>query len=347
MIGIIFAIFAGTMLGFWAMPGKFVKNYEFENSWSLCYLFMLWIVPAILAFTLVDNFSQVLSDIGASTLLKMLIPSFLWGVGMLLWGKAINHIGLSLGFSIFIGTIVFVGSLLPFFIVGVPATNVLTTILIGIVIILVGIIMNGRAGIQREGDSSNEKSGGASMAAGIIIAVVGGLLCTGFNIALEVQKLKEVISIEGVEVGSVIERAVVQNGNDKWLASVTSMFIVYVSGGLFVIPYFVVMLTKKKLWGAFKVDEAGKNISLTALMGILNFTASILFAYSSFILGKAGGTIGYAIFNTMSVVVAVLGGIITGEWAKAPGKAKTSLYIGLVLMIIGVIVVAIGNGLAS
>lgn len=346
MIGVIFAILAGTMLGFWAMPAKFVKNYEFENLWSLCYLFMLWIVPAILAFSLVGNFTQVLSDIGTATLLKMLIPSFLWGVGMLLWGKAINHIGLSLGFSIFIGTIVFVGSLLPFFIVGVPQTNVLTTILIGIVVILAGIIMNGRAGIQREGDSENEQSGGASMATGIIIAVVGGLLCTGFNVALEVQKLQEVISIDGVQVGSEIEKAVVQNGNDKWLASVTSMFIVYVSGGLFVIPYFVVMLTKKNLWGAFNVAEVGKNISFTALMGILNFTASILFAYSSFVLGKAGGTIGYAIFNTMSVVVAVVGGILTGEWAKAPGKAKTSLYYGLAFMIIGVIIVAIGNGLA-
>lgn len=90
MIGVIFAILAGTMLGFWAMPAKFVKNYEFENLWSLCYLFMLWIVPAILAFSLVGNFTQVLSDIGTATLLKMLIPSFLWGVGMLLWGKAIN-----------------------------------------------------------------------------------------------------------------------------------------------------------------------------------------------------------------------------------------------------------------
>jgi L-rhamnose-H+ transport protein len=32
MIGILFAVFAGAMLGFWAMPGKFVKNYKFENA---------------------------------------------------------------------------------------------------------------------------------------------------------------------------------------------------------------------------------------------------------------------------------------------------------------------------
>jgi L-rhamnose-H+ transport protein len=100
------------------------------------------------------------------------------------------------------------------------------------------------------------------------------------------------------------------------------------------------------LWGSFKVVGVGKNISLTGLMAILNFTASILFAYSAFVLGKAGGTIGYAIFNTMSVVVAVVGGILTKEWISAKPAAKSSLYIGLVSMIIGVVIIAIGNSLA-
>jgi len=332
MIGILFAIFAGVMLGFYAMPEKFVKNYAFENTWGLCFLFMLWIVPGALAFTMIDGFAQVLSDVGAPVLMKMLIPSFLWGVGMLLWGKAINHIGLSLGFSIFIGTIVFIGSVLPFFIHGLPATNILMTLLVGIAIILVGIIMNGRAGILREGNSE-EKTGGSSMVTGIIIAVVGGLLCTGFNVANEFGK-------------DAIATAIQNNGNASWLTSVASMFIVYVSGGLFVIPYFVVQISRKKMWGSFKVIGAGKNVSFTALMAALNFTASVLFAYSAFVLGKAGGTIGYAIFNTMSVVVAVVGGIITKEWLTAPSKAKSALYIGLAAMIVGVVVIAYGNGLA-
>ncbi len=333
MVGILFAVFAGVMLGFYAMPEKFVKNYSFENTWGLCFLFMLWIVPGILAFSLIDGFSQVLSDVGTPILLKMLIPSFLWGVGMLLWGKAINHIGLSLGFSIFIGTIVFIGSVLPFFIHGLPSTNVLVTVLLGISVILLGIIMNGRAGILRESSNKENKAGGSSMATGIIIAVVGGLLCTGFNVANEFGK-------------DAIAAAVQNNGNDSWLTSVASMFIVYVSGGLFVIPYFVVQVSRKKMWGSFKVVGVGKNVSLTALMAILNFTASILFAYSAFVLGNKGGTIGYAIFNTMSVVVAVLGGIFTKEWLTASSKAKSSLYIGLVAMIVGVVIIAIGNGMA-
>ncbi|MDO6761324.1 L-rhamnose/proton symporter RhaT [Tamlana sp. 2_MG-2023] len=334
MIGILLAVSAGIMLGFWAMPEKYIKNYAFENAWGLCYLFMLWIIPFIVAFTMIDNFGQVLADIGSPVLMRMLIPGFLWGVGMMLWGKAIDYIGLSLGFSLFIGTIICVGSMLPWFFHGVPEWNDLGTILLGIAIILCGIIFNGRAGMLRqEEENKSETLEKKSMVSGILIAVIGGVLATGFNVALE-------ISVDGQAAKNIIGEMVVNNGNASWLSSVASMFIVYVSGGLFVIPYFIIMLTKKKLWGSFKVPGAGKNVSLTLLMAVLNFTASIIFAYSSFVLGELGGSIGYAIFNTLSVVVAVVAGIVTNEWVQAPKKAKTSLYLGLGSMIIGVLVTA-------
>ncbi|UMB61752.1 rhamnose/proton symporter RhaT [Lutibacter sp. A80] len=345
MIGILLAISAGAMLGFWAMPEKYIKNYSFENAWGLCYLFMLWIIPSIVAFFMIDGFSEVLSDIGSPVLLKMLIPGFLWGIGMMLWGKAINYIGMSLGFSIFIGTIIVVGSLLPWILSGLPSgegaidSGKISTILVGIVIITAGIVFNGRAGILRaaaEGEKESLK--GTSMLMGIIIAVVGGILCTGFNVALE-------IGIDGQAAKNIVGDAVVAQGNSEWLGAVANMFIVYVSGGVFVVPFFIIMLSKKKLWGGFKVPEAGKNISMTGLMAVLNFTASIIFAYSSFVLGEDGGTIGYAIYNTLSVVVAVVAGIVTKEWVGSPTKAKTSLYLGLASMIIGVVVIALGNGM--
>ncbi|MGQ1784743.1 MULTISPECIES: L-rhamnose/proton symporter RhaT [unclassified Saccharicrinis] len=336
MIGVLLAISAGVMLGFWAMPEKYIKNYAFENAWGLCYVFMLWLIPCIVAFSMINDFGQVLSDVGTPVLLKMLIPGFLWGMGMMLWGKAINYIGMSLGFSIFIGTIICVGSLLPWVLSALPEMSKMVTILIGIAVILAGIVFNGRAGILRsESKSAGDTAAGSSMLTGIVIAIIGGVLCTGFNVALE-------ITSNGEAAKNIIGEMIVKNNNEPWLASVASMFIVYVSGGIFVVPYFIVMLTKNKLWGSFNVAGAGKNVSLTGLMAVLNFTASIIFAYSSFVLGKVGGSVGYAIFNTLSVVTAVIAGVITKEWAGAPNVAKTSLYIGLAAMVGGVMVIAFG-----
>ncbi|WP_066218860.1 L-rhamnose/proton symporter RhaT [Formosa haliotis] len=340
-MGILLAITAGIMLGFWAMPEKYIKNYAFENAWGLCYLFMLWVIPFVVAFSMINNFSQVLTDVGAPVLLKMLIPGFLWGVGMMLWGKAINYIGMSLGFSIFIGTIIVVGSLLPWGLSGLPQLEEggldkgkIITILIGISIILVGIIFNGRAGILRSvAEKTEDNKAEGNMLTGIIIAVVGGILCTGFNVALE-------ITHDGEVAKNIIGNTVVAHENEPWLSSVASMFIVYVSGGVFVVPYFIIMLSKRKLWSSFKVPEAGKNISMAGIMAALNFAASIVFAYSSFVLGHEGGSIGYAIFNTLSVVTAVTAGVLTKEWVAAPKTAKTSLYIGLAAMITGVLVIA-------
>ena len=91
------------------------------TSYNVCYtklLRMLWLIPFIVAFSMINDFGQVLSDVGTPVLMKMLIPGFLWGVGMMLWGKAIKYIGMSLGFSIFIGTIICVGSMLPWVLTG-------------------------------------------------------------------------------------------------------------------------------------------------------------------------------------------------------------------------------------
>jgi L-rhamnose-H+ transport protein len=59
-----------------------------------------------------------------------------------------------------------------------------------------------------------------------------------------------------------------------------------------------------------------------------------------------GNTVGYAIFNTLSVAVAGVSGLITGEWKTATKKAKMYLYLGITGMIVGVVIIAWGNSLA-
>lgn len=333
--GIIWAIIAGTMLGLYALPEKFTKDFEFENTWGTFFTTALFIVPIIAAVLLVDSFGAIMLSIPLDIYIKMGIASILWGVGVMMWGKAINHIGLSLGFSIFIGTVILVGSLLPFLVDGLPALNALSVIMAGIIIVLLGVVLNGRAGMLKSADESDTNpasDGKGSMAKGITIAVIGGLLATGFSYANAVGR-------------PVIHELSLAQGNAEWVTSIVVMFVIYVAGGFFVTPYFIVQLSKKNLWLKFGTSKLVGNLTMTTIMAILNFTASAAFAYAAFNLGKAGNTVGYAIFNTMSVAVAIVGGLITGEWSKASSKAKSSLYLGLACMIIGIIIVSIGNSL--
>ena len=197
--GIIWAVSAGIMLGLYALPEKFTRNFSYENTWSLFFVITMFIVPYIAAVLLLNGL-QIFGMISSSVLVKMGIASLLWGIGVVLWGKAISHIGLSLGFSIFIGTLIFIGSLIPWFIdasgnfqINLPDNNILFTILAGLSIVLIGVVFNGRAGLIREADQSdlkneNPSSAKGSMLSGILIAVVGGVLATAFSYSNAIGK---------------------------------------------------------------------------------------------------------------------------------------------------------------
>ncbi|WP_020530273.1 L-rhamnose/proton symporter RhaT [Flexithrix dorotheae] len=331
--GIIWALMAGLMLGLYALPEKFTRDFEFENTWALFFAINTFLVPNIAAFALVKNFTGIMGTIPGGVLWGMVIASFLWGIGVMMWGKAINHIGLSLGFSLFIGTIILVGSLLPFLVEGLPAPDILFTILAGIFIVLIGVMANGKAGLLRQKDEKNEdETKNGSMTTGILIAVIGGLLATGFSYANALGR-------------PVIHEASLAMGNADWVTSVIVMYIIYFSGGVAIAIYFTWQISAKSLWSQFSTPYLGRNTMLTTIMAIFNFAASVAFAFAAFKLGKQGNTVGYAIFNTTSVAVAIVSGILTKEWIKASSRAKTYLYVGLASMVTGVVIVAVGNGL--
>lgn len=334
--GIILAIGAGLMLGLYALPEKFTKDFKFENTWGLFFMLTMFLVPIVASVFLINDFSGVFAAVPTDILFKMAGASVLWGIGVMMWGKAINHIGLSLGFSIFIGTVILVGSILPFVVEGLPEGNVFFTILGGIFVVLLGVLFNGQAGFTRELDEiaagKNTKEKG-SMVAGISIAVIGGLLATGFSYANAVGR-------------PFIHEASQAAGNPEWVTAVGVMFPIFISGGIVMAAYFAYQLTTKKAWGDFKTPNFAKNFWLILIMAVFHYAASALFAFAAFKLGEIGNTVGYAIFNTACVATAIVSGIITKEWVDASSKAKNYLYLSLACMIFGIIIIAVGNGIS-
>jgi len=334
--GIILAIGAGLMLGLYALPEKFTKDFKFENTWGLFFMLTMFLVPIVASLTLIDGFKEVFAAVPSDIIMKMALASVLWGIGVMMWGKAINHIGLSLGFSLFIGTVILVGSILPFLVEGLPEQRVFLTVLAGIFVVLIGVLFNGRAGILREQDelkAGDKKAEQGGMVKGITIAVVGGLLATGFSYANAVGR-------------PFIHQASQAAGNAEWVTAVGVMFPIFISGGIVMATYFAWQLSTKNAWADFKTPNFGKNFILILIMAVFHYAASALFAFAAFKLGEIGNTVGYAIFNTSCVATAIVSGIVTNEWANASSRAKTFLYVSLASMIVGIIIIAYGNGIA-
>lgn len=355
LVGIIWALLAGVMLGLYALPGKYTKDFRFENTWGLFFLLTMFVVPLIATFMLMKDVGGVFSQMPTWKLVVMCVTSFAWGCGVMMWGKAITHIGMSLGFSLFIGTVILVGSILPLVVgilekgpaEGLPPLQALATILAGIAVVLLGVISNGKAGLAREKDEAAEKASEqtaadrveqeakASMALGIFIAVFGGLLATGFSVANTISKPE-------------LPRLTAEAGNPEWVAALAIMLPIFLSGGVVMSLYFVWQLTAKKAWAAFRTPHFPANFVLVFIMAFFHYAASAVFAYAAYKLGKGmGDTVGYAIFNTACVVVAVAGGIVTGEWVKASAQAKGWLYTGLACMVVGILLLALGNFLGQ
>lgn len=355
LIGIAAALLAGAMLGLYALPGKFTSDFEEENKWSLFFVLTMFAVPLVATFGLMQDVGAIYSEIDSGILITMIVSSFLWGVGVMMWGKAIDHIGLSLGFSLFIGTVILVGSILPLGIAisegkPLPSTPALIAILTGIAIVLMGVLSNGKAGLAREADevalrvaedlsASEDSDAGDSEAAkpksyalGIFIAVFGGLLATGFNVAF-------------IYGAGPLGDAVKANGNPGWMTALAVMLPVFLSGGVVMTFYFLFQLSKKKAWGKFKTPAFGKNFFLILIMAVFHYAASAMYAFAADSLGANGPVVVYAIFNTTCLVVAVVSGILTGEWSKASPAARRWLNVGLACMIVGVLVLAFGQTL--
>ncbi len=335
--GVVWALVAGVMLGLYALPEKYTKDFKFENTWGLFFILTMFVVPSIASIVMLGGF-EVFGMVESSIIMKMAVASVLWGTGVMMWGKAINHIGLSLGFSLFIGTVILIGSLLPFFVDGLPAMNKFAVIMVGILVVLVGVIMNGKAGLARERD---EKEAGAehdetkgSMIAGILIAVIGGLLATGFSFANAVGR-------------PPLGESVAELGLAPWKTAVAVMFPIFISGGVVMGAYFAQQLTAKKAWGDFKTPRFTPNFFLIFIMAFFHYAASAMFAFAASKLGASGNTVGYAIFNASCVVTAIVSGLVVGEWKQASPKAKGLLYTGLASMIVGILIIAIGNGIGA
>jgi hypothetical protein len=356
LVGILWALLGGLMLGLYALPGKFTKDFKEQNTWGLFFMLTMFVVPTMATFVLLDGIGDIYGRAEIrSALPVMVVSSVLWGLGVMMWGKAIHHIGMSLGFSLFIGTVIFIGSILPIIIgvsknglaAGLPPTPTLVLILLGIGVVLLGIVFNGRAGLMRERDEASRQTGNEvtaedaetkkSMAAGIAIAVIGGLLATGFNVANTVGNAANTQGIlnDAGDPKGIMEIAVTEAGNPAWMVALGLMLPIFLSGGVIMAGYFGWQLTAKKAWGSFKTPSFGRNFVLVFIMAFFHYAASAAYAYgqSRFELGPV---VVYAIFNTTCVVVAVVSGIVTREWISASSRARKTLYAGLACMVLGV-----------
>ena len=58
------------MLGLYALPEKFTKEFKFENTWSMFFAIATFIIPVIVSITLINQYGGVLSSLPSDVVIK-------------------------------------------------------------------------------------------------------------------------------------------------------------------------------------------------------------------------------------------------------------------------------------
>ena len=74
-----------------------------------------------------------------------------------------------------------------------------------------------------------------------------------------------------------------------------------------------------------------------------HFACIIFYGIGCGELGKLGTSVGFAIFQSGSILIGNGLGLFTGEWKGASPKSRTWLAIALAILIAGIVVVSVGN----
>lgn len=339
--GIAWAMLGALFLGTFALPSKYIKNYAWENTWGAFFLFGMLVVPVVFACLTVNGLWAGYADVPAMTIFWVMALGFLWGCGFCCWGYGLSMLGLSMGYALTMGTMALLGSMIPFLLSSSQYADTLGGVMVmgGILVCIAGVGINGFAGVQRDkssggGDSDSKK---INIGLGLIVCVIAGVLSSGLNIAFH---------IGGEKIGGDS----VAQGNPGWMSGLAVWTLIFLGGMISSVTFSVIQLCRNKTWKGFNCEGSGKNLILALIMAIGHFACIFFYGLGAWQLDnigevKLGTSVGFAIFQSGSVILGISLGFFTGEWKGASQKSKRWLLGGLAVLILGIAVASWGTGI--
>ena len=347
ILGIIFHTIGGISSGSFYMPFKKVKGWAWESYWLVGGFFSWLIVPPLAAWITIPDFAEIISnaDFGVKSLIYTL--GLLWGIGGLTYGLGVRFLGMSLGNSIILGTSSALGSLGPALyynfkpIDGKESFSDMLTysggqiVLLGILVCLIGIFVSGKAGMQKEGELSQEEkektTSEFSFLKGVIIALISGVLSAFFNF--------------GIEAGKPLADVAVANGHNPLFQNNVT-YVVLLWGGLTTnFIYCLYLHFKNKTYTDYTNTNTPivKNILFAGLAGTMWYIQFFFYGMGESKLGN--GASSWILHMATIILTANFWGLYLKEWSGVSKKTFRTFLLGIGLILLSIFLVGIGNSI--
>lgn len=345
--GIIYHFLGGFASGSFYMPYKKVRGWHWESYWIIGGLFSWLIVPPIAAWLTIPGFAAIISATSRDVLYYTILFGILWGFGGLTYGLGVRYLGMSLGNSVVLGFCSAFGALVPaiyynFFPSPGKTTfhDLLSTgwgriVLAGVAACLTGIAICGRAGVMKERElPESEKRRSVSefnLTKGLVVAIFSGVMSACFNF--------------GIEAGKPMAHAAVNAGfNPLYQNNVT--YVVLLWGGLATnLIWCMILNARNRSFGDYSNSNTPlvRNYIFSALAGTTWFLQFFFYGMGESKLGN--GASSWILHMAFIILVANMWGWVLKEWSGVSKKTKTTITIGIAIIIFSVMLVGYGNSL--
>ena len=338
ILGSLCCVLGGIGVGSFLLPLKFSKKWRWENSWLVGTVFMYVVLPLAALFVLIPKFSEIYGQTPWKDLGMIYLFGLVQGTGALVFTYGITVMGLALGYALMIGCISLFSLLVPLFGAHLDRVTKLdgVTLLVGCFILLIGIGLAGRAGLEREsalGQSEPAKERKKlSIPLIVVIVLWSGIANAMFYFTFEFQQSMKMLAIGQYHVPAYAWGFL--NTLPFFLGMFTINFILTISK----------MVKDKSLGNFWSAPGLKREYLLGASIGVLWYVGQgVGYTAGQATLGPLGVAVGAALFmGTMMIVSNVLG-VRTGEWVGVPRVAMRKLYVALALLVIAMVVIAVGN----
>ena len=362
ILGILFHSLGGGASGSWYMPFDWVKKWRWEIYWITGGIFSWLIMPFLAVLITTPDWMGILHSTSGSVIRNTFIMGLLWGIGGLTYGLAIRYLGMSLGNSVLLGITSVVGSLgLPVLrdipglanlipaglafsdLFGSPGGRI---VILGIVILLAGIILSGRAGIKKDKDIGKVKEGvnvEFKLSKGLLIAIISGVLSAFFSFGIDAGKEMSAVA-RSLAVEQHYPFLTQEGGTFKYLFENNIIFFVILWGGLTTnLIWSTVLILKNKTGGDFvdKKTPLLRNYLFCALAGTTWFLQFFFYGMGETKIGN--GASSWTLHMATIILTANMWGFWRKEWKGVSKRTYNTIIIGIGAILLSVIVIGIAK----
>lgn len=305
------------------VPINKIRSWSWESYWLVQGIFAWLIFPlfgALLAVPAGHSLFEIYAAFPKESLMTVLFGA-LWGVGGLTFGLSMRYLGVALGQSIALGTCSALGAILGPVFTGRTA-DLTSSVIIGVVVMLVGIAIIGVAGGMKAASLPEEEKKKAvkdfNFSKGLLVAFLAGFMSACFAI--------------GLSFGAPLVWAETK----PVFATLPATLLVTFGGFLTNAVYCLSQNARNRTFSDYRQCSLwGNNLLFCALAGLLWY--SQFFGLS---LGKGFLTdypvlitFSWCILMALNVTFSNVWGIILKEWKGLNARTITVLVCGLAVLV--------------